>query len=363
MNAAFPDCNKLAIRLLLGTMLSAACLSASAASFDCAKARSTSERLICEDPQLSALDDRLAALAAAGKKRASNPRAYQRALDAAWSVRQKCADIVCVESWYARRIDELSNAEADPGRVVKAPVPAPAPEPRPDAVSAAPTPAPPKAEVLSPAKPVARTAPPPLPAPAPTADKPVPAPAPRITPPPRRVAVTPVIEKPAKPNVSPGAQLQVIGAELGFSIPLTREEFLERYEASGGQCGVGQHLSSLKAKSRSVVSACRSGTECRAPSSGLSCKLLQTGYDTSGRLVLFTTTLGTGGANGTDGARDLSKLVERFSEFGGGATRTRDVGKGRAVSSSGSQGQFQLEAEVVTAEGEKQVGTFSLATK
>lgn len=172
-----------------------------------------------------------------------------------------------------------------------------------------------------------------------------------------------MIEKPAKPNVSPGAQLQVIGAELGFSIPLTREEFLERYEASGGQCGAGQHLSSLKAKSRSVASACRSGTECRAPASGLSCKLLQTGYDNSGRLVLFTTTLGTGGANGTDGARDLSKLVEKFAEFGGGETRTRDVGKGRAVSSSGSQGQFQLDAEVVTAEGEKQIGTFSLATK
>jgi len=64
MHTDLPTGNKLVKRALFGAILSAACLSASAASFDCAKARSKSERLICGDPQLSALDDRLAALAA-----------------------------------------------------------------------------------------------------------------------------------------------------------------------------------------------------------------------------------------------------------------------------------------------------------
>lgn len=375
MHTDLPTGNKLVKRALFGAILSAACLSASAASFDCAKARSKSERLICGDPQLSALDDRLAALAAAGKKRAASPRAYQRALDAAWSVRQKCDDIACVESWYSRRIAELSNAQPETDSNAERAADAPAPQERASTVRvpAAPAPQPkaqapqlpapkPKVEPPQAAAPVAK-AEPPRAAPAHVAEKRAPEAKPNIPAAPRREVPKPVVVAPAKPNVSPGAQLQVIGSELGFSIPLTREEFLERYEASGGQCGAGQHLASLKALSRLVTFGCLTGSECRAPTAGLSCKVLGTGYDSAGRLVLFTTTLDAGVGNGADGARDLNKLVQKFAEFGGGETRTRDVRKGRVLSSRGSQGQFQFDAEVLAEEGERQVGTFAVATK
>ncbi|MEJ7804628.1 MAG: hypothetical protein WKG03_01740 [Telluria sp.] len=291
MNANLPR------RAVLGAILLSSCLSAQAASFDCVKARSTSERLICSDPQLSALDERLAKLAAAGKQRAASPRAYQRALDAAWSIRQKCDDVACVEGWYARRIAALSNAEM------------------------------------------------------PTAK----APAPR--------GVAPVTDGSTKMNVTPGAQLQVIGGELGFHIPLSREEFLDRYRASGGQCGASAQLPALKALSRSVDSDCWTGTECRAPAPGLNCQMLRTGYDRTGRIVLFTTTLHTVDPQHAAGGRHLNAVVDKFAEFGGGQTRTRDVQYGRVLSAAGTQGLFKVEAEVTPAEGGKYVGTFSVAAR
>ena len=369
--------NTNAKRALLGAVLSATCLSTSAASFDCAKARSKSERLICGDAKLSALDNRLAALAAAGKKRAASPRAYQRALDAAWSVRQKCDDIACVESWYAGRIEALGNADPGPDTLAEKPpakeqLVAPAIPARPAVVAEATAPAPQPRESASPAAPAAVASAPKVEAlqsaaPAPTVKATgAAAPATKAAPPvpaPRRAAVPPVIEGPAKPNVSPGAQLLVIGDELGFNIPLTRKDFLDRYDASGGQCGVSQHLSSLKALSRSVESDCWTGSECPAPAAGLSCKILRTAYDNTGRIVLFMTTLSTVDANRAEGVRHMGKVVDKFAEFGGSETRTRDVKNGRLLSSTGSLGQFKLEAEVTTAEGGKQVGTFSVSTK
>lgn len=82
-----------------------------AASFKCGKHASASERAVCDDPELSALDDTLA-------------KDYRLALDAAldkpaleadrisqWQWRQhNCNDAVCVKDWYVRRISEL---EAD----------------------------------------------------------------------------------------------------------------------------------------------------------------------------------------------------------------------------------------------------------
>lgn len=322
----FPCC-AYANTALLGAVLVLTSLSASAASFDCAKARSKSERLICGDPHLSALDDTLAALAAAGKKRADSPRAYQRALDEAWLVRQKCEDIACVESWYARRIQALAAA-------------------LPDDVATAAKPAPKQSSVAA--------------APAATGQGgPERAPDTASTPP--RAASAPVASAAAKPNVTPGAQLLVIGDELGFKVPLTRKEFLERYQGSGGQCGVSQHLPSLKALSRSVESDCWTKDECPAPAAGLSCKVLRTAYDSDGRIVLFTTTLGTVEANRAAGMRELGKVVDKFAELGGSTTRTKGEGKGRTLFASGTQGQFRLEAEVVAVDEGKQLGTFSVA--
>lgn len=325
----FP-CRKLAKSALLGGVLALASINVSAASFDCAKARSKSERLICGDPHLSALDDTLAALAAAGKKRAASPRAYQRALDEEWLVRQKCEDIACVEGWYARRIQALAAGQPEAATPVAAVARLPAKQ----------------AGVVAPAP--AQD----------SVDR-----APQAPPTPPRAASPTVVSAPAKPNVTPGAQLLVIGDELGFNVPLTRKEFLERYQASGGQCGVSQHLPSLKALSRSVESDCWTGDQCPTPGAGLSCKILRTAYDSEGRIVLFTTTIATVDADRAAGMRQLGKVVDKFAELGGSTTRTKGEGKGRTLSASGSQGQFKLEAEVIAVEEGKPVGTFSVASK
>ena len=398
MNYQFLNCKRLAHGTLLVAIVSVTGPEAYAASFDCAKARSKSERLTCGDPQLSVLDDRLAALARDGKKRASNPRAYQRALDAAWLVRQKCEDVACVESWYARRIAVLSNnpdeldtsAErrppakqlpapeptlARPGTGPQTPVPLPRASANPAAAPPAP-PAPPAQRVEAapatvaapterapqPAAPAARATTP-VAEPAPAVGQRTPPPPPSSAPAPRRAVAAPVINGPAKPNVSPGAQLQVIGQELGFNVPLTREEFLDRYNASGGQCGVSGALSSLQALSRSVQSDCWTGTECPAPAAGVRCQILRTAYDSTGRILLFTTKLSATDANGTEGARALERTVGKFADLGNSEVRTRDVNNGRVISSAGSQGQFRLEAEVKPVEGGGKSGTFTVATK
>ena len=385
-------------RALLGAVLSGMWLGASAASFDCAKARSKSERLICGDPKLSALDDQLAALASAGKKRADSPRAYQRALDAAWSVRQKCEDIACVEGWYARRIDALSNEETKPDGPAQAspvkeqpaarsigerpvvPAKAPVPAPRGDALPATPAPAAPAIRVEAPRPPIPAARPEPKAEPkvetkaeikaetkvetpvattAPAPAKRAPEPSPNISSTPRAPAMAP-FKGPPEPNVSPGAQLLVIGEELGFNIPLTRQEFLDRFNATGAECGVSQHLPSHKALSPSAQSDCWTGRECPAPSAGLSCKVLRTAYDGSGRIVLFTTTLNGHDANG---ARDMSKVLKKFAEFGSSEVSTREGADGRVLSSTGSLGLFRLDAVVTGAEGGKQGGVFTIATK
>jgi hypothetical protein len=135
---------------------------------------------------------------------------------------------------------------------------------------------------------------------------------------------------------------------------------LKRYNDSGGKCGVSPQLAGLKALARSAQSDCWTGSDCPAPAPGLRCKSLRTAYDSSGRIVLFTTKLSTVDAkNSTQGTRELGSIVEKFAEFGGSAVRTGDAGSGR-VSASGSQGQFRLEAEVVPESG-KQIGTFTLA--
>ena len=317
MNLHLLPCNHLARRAVLGAFLSITCATASAASFDCAKARSKSERLICGDPKLSALDDRLGALAAAGKKRSPNPRAYQRELDDAWVIRQRCVDIACVEAWYANRIAALSASQPDAGSIA-------------DRRSAGVAPA---------------ATPPALPRPAPVGRP------------------APTVNDTDTINVKPGAQLQVIAEELGFHIPLTREGFLERYDAAGAKCGVSQQLSNLKALSRLAESDCWTGTQCPTPAAGLRCQILRTAYDSTGRIVLFTTTFTTSADSSVEAGRFMEKKVAQFAEFGGGKTLDRDTPNGRVVSATGSSGEFKLEAKVTQAESGVHTGTFSVGTR
>lgn len=77
-------------------------------SFDCAKARSASEKLICADPRLARLDRELASLHARAREAARDPYVFKRRSDAEWRRREEtCHDKGCLLQWYAQRRHQL----------------------------------------------------------------------------------------------------------------------------------------------------------------------------------------------------------------------------------------------------------------
>lgn len=96
--------------LSIGVLLAGATLAvdASAASFKCTSKSSASEKIVCKEPALSALDDRLAAAWQRAKDATLDTAALEAARTHQWLWRQhNCSDEACVKSWYDRRIAEL----------------------------------------------------------------------------------------------------------------------------------------------------------------------------------------------------------------------------------------------------------------
>ncbi len=172
-----------------------------------------------------------------------------------------------------------------------------------------------------------------------------------------------VSSAPVGENVDPGGQFQVIGELLGFDIPPTKKEFLERFEETGGQCGASKNLSGMRALARSAVSDCWSGSQCPAPAEGLSCKTLRTAYDNSGRMVLFSATIHSDSSKPSDAKREMATVLHKFSELGLGEAKITSLKNGQMSSATGIQGQFRLAADVMSVEGQQQVGVFSVAAK
>jgi len=84
--------------------------SAYAASFHCPQNASASERLVCNDPTLSALDDKLAALYRSALDATPDTTALEADRVSQWQWRQhNCKDKACVTDWYGRRIAELEG--------------------------------------------------------------------------------------------------------------------------------------------------------------------------------------------------------------------------------------------------------------
>ena len=73
-------------------------------SFDCSKAKSTSEKLICSDSQLAKEDNQLSELYKSAKLKAKDPAAFKAMTTAAWKEREaNCFDKACLLKWYASR--------------------------------------------------------------------------------------------------------------------------------------------------------------------------------------------------------------------------------------------------------------------
>jgi uncharacterized protein YecT (DUF1311 family) len=88
--------------------------SAFAASFDCSKARSDVEKVICKDADISSLDDKLqhSYETALGSVRASfKPELTKEQRDWVIYIRNICQDAACLNKAYASRIAVLARKE------------------------------------------------------------------------------------------------------------------------------------------------------------------------------------------------------------------------------------------------------------
>ena len=85
---------------LLVPLLAALPLAASAASFDCTKARSYSEKLVCATPDLSRADEELGRIYRQAKKATGNSKEFKQLAEDFWKKRERCRDEQCVRNWY-----------------------------------------------------------------------------------------------------------------------------------------------------------------------------------------------------------------------------------------------------------------------
>lgn len=79
-------------------------------SFDCSKARTLSEYLICHDPDLAASDKELGAIFQQARDAVTDKAAFADRARKQWNYREKnCHDKACLVSWYAYQKDVLSK--------------------------------------------------------------------------------------------------------------------------------------------------------------------------------------------------------------------------------------------------------------
>ncbi|MFC0572400.1 hypothetical protein [Paraburkholderia solisilvae] len=90
-------------------------------SFDCSKAKSDSEHLICENEDLAAKDVRLADLIKKARTVAADQPAFKEWARNELKDRQKCHDAKCVSDWYDNQLteyeDELSSYKSAPNQI------------------------------------------------------------------------------------------------------------------------------------------------------------------------------------------------------------------------------------------------------
>lgn len=92
--------------LLAATLITASVSEVGAASFDCSRASTSVERLICDDPTLSAADE--AMVDAFQALRDSDPTLASDQID--WlAERDRCETVECLSSAYLARIDQLED--------------------------------------------------------------------------------------------------------------------------------------------------------------------------------------------------------------------------------------------------------------
>ncbi|MGF6871437.1 hypothetical protein [Paraburkholderia sp. MM5477-R1] len=88
-------------------------------SFDCSKARSDAEHIICNDAELASDDVQLAAIYAKANAAADDPTAFKARTRTQWNYReQQCHDRECLVRWYTDQIIALATI-AETGKVAQ----------------------------------------------------------------------------------------------------------------------------------------------------------------------------------------------------------------------------------------------------
>lgn len=105
-NAKFPDLISL---IILMTACLAMALTARAASFDCGKAKSEVEKIICADAELSSQDEELAKLYGEVIKKFPDEALLKKQQREWLKARNRCGDVSCVQQYYRGRIAELKE--------------------------------------------------------------------------------------------------------------------------------------------------------------------------------------------------------------------------------------------------------------
>lgn len=80
-----------------------------AASFDCAKASTNIEKMICADKSLSSMDEQLSAIYQKGLESAGDKDSFKKEQRAWLKIRNACADALCVMQSYHARINTFSG--------------------------------------------------------------------------------------------------------------------------------------------------------------------------------------------------------------------------------------------------------------
>lgn len=104
--------------LILGWMVWVLALSAQAASFDCAKAQTKVEKLICADAELSKFDEELNVVYKTAVQDKQQADAIRKAQKRWMKERNGCADAGCVRDAYKMRLKTLAanDPNAEPGK-------------------------------------------------------------------------------------------------------------------------------------------------------------------------------------------------------------------------------------------------------
>lgn len=105
-------------QIICGAAIALSAIPADAASFNCSRAESQVERMICGNPILSRLDDELAVVYREALSKVDDP-ADLRVIQRSWvnNTRDRCRDSQCVESAYRIKLLDLKSRIPAPSPV------------------------------------------------------------------------------------------------------------------------------------------------------------------------------------------------------------------------------------------------------